>query len=280
MINFKNIVKVLLMAMFICALSGEVRAQSGKGLIDFNNPNEVAKLKQIADDKVNADTQKSGVRDSTYVAPIKTEPKREATDEEIKEALDKQAQEAAENMASNGEVSASFCSSDFGIFSELVQTGQLIFKRLRDLIYVVAGFGIIAVAVGGFFGNLNWKWLGAIIISLVVIATAGELIVLVTGCDEFGSKLITNTLTKPTRMSSTAYMEQYTVESDDLEKGAISWNDDFAKETRKKENDVYGAKSKLDEEGSGGEGTDGGGYNYKGEDLGENFNPYEMGYKN
>lgn len=62
------------------------------------------------------------------------------------------------------------------------------------MIYVVAGFGIIGVAVGGFFGNLNWKWLGAIIIALVVIATTGELINAITGCTEFTSSMITDTL--------------------------------------------------------------------------------------
>ena len=91
-----------------------------------------------------------------------------------------------------------FCgASDGGVFRELVMTGQKIFNRLRDLIYVVAGFGIIGVAVGGFFGNMNWKWLGAIVISLVVIATAGEVVVLITGCDEFDDELITNTLVNP-----------------------------------------------------------------------------------
>lgn len=98
---------------------------------------------------------------------------------------------------SNVEQDASFCGDDVGAFRELVLTGQKIFNRLRDLIYVVAGFGIIAVAVGGFFGNLNWKWLGAIVISLVVIASAGELIVLLTGCEQYGTDLITNTLEKP-----------------------------------------------------------------------------------
>ena len=86
------------------------------------------------------------------------------------------------------------CSKDLGLFSGLINTGNKIFKGLRDLIYVVAGFGIIGVAVGGFFGNLNWKWLGAIIIALVVIATTGELINAITGCTEFTSSMITDTL--------------------------------------------------------------------------------------
>ena len=105
----------------------------------------------------------------------------------------------------------SFCATNQGVFGELLKTGRTIFNRLRDLIYVVAGFGIIAVAVGGFFGNLNWKWLGAIVISLVVIATAGELIVMITGCTDYGSSLITNTLKDPTETMTTAdYNANYT----------------------------------------------------------------------
>lgn len=86
------------------------------------------------------------------------------------------------------------CSSNQGIFSGLIETGSKVFNGLRDLIYVVAGFGIIGVAVGGFFGNLNWKWLGAIVISLVVIATTGELISAITGCENFTNAMIADTL--------------------------------------------------------------------------------------
>lgn len=86
------------------------------------------------------------------------------------------------------------CTKNSGLFSGLINTGKKIFEGLRDLIYVVAGFGIIGVAVGGFFGNLNWKWLGAIVIALVVIASTGELIVAITGCQEFTQNLITDTL--------------------------------------------------------------------------------------
>lgn len=86
------------------------------------------------------------------------------------------------------------CSTDYGLFSGLIDAGRKIFNGLRELIYVVAGFGIIGVAVGGFFGNLNYKWLGAIVISLVIIASTGELIYSITGCETFTTKAITDTL--------------------------------------------------------------------------------------
>ena len=86
------------------------------------------------------------------------------------------------------------CDANSGLFQGLIDTGKKIFMGIRDLIYVVAGFGIMAVAIGGFFGTLNWKWLGAIVISLVVIATTGELINMITGCKEFTKQMITDTL--------------------------------------------------------------------------------------
>ena len=70
---------------------------------------------------------------------------------------------------------------DSGLFSELIDKGAEICTGMRDIVYVVAGFGIIGVAVGGLFGNLNWKWLSAIIIGLVVIAVTAAFVQYVTG---------------------------------------------------------------------------------------------------
>lgn len=70
-----------------------------------------------------------------------------------------------------------------GIFGDLTKKGGEIFTGLQDIIFIVAGFGIIGVGVSGFFGNLNWKWLGAIIIGLMVIATTAAIIKTVTGED-------------------------------------------------------------------------------------------------
>lgn len=80
-----------------------------------------------------------------------------------------------------------------GIFGDLTSKGAEIFTGLRDIIFIVAGFGIIGVGVSGFFGNLNWKWLGAIIIGLMVIAATAGIIDTVTG-EKITSKHIEDTL--------------------------------------------------------------------------------------
>ncbi|MBQ8870120.1 MAG: hypothetical protein IJ019_01940 [Alphaproteobacteria bacterium] len=67
-------------------------------------------------------------------------------------------------------VSSILCATNaYAVFENLTNTGWEVFGGMRKIIFGAAGFGIIAVAIGGFFGVLNWKWLSAIIIGLVVI---------------------------------------------------------------------------------------------------------------
>lgn len=84
--------------------------------------------------------------------------------------------------------------SSGGLFATLIQSGIEIFKGMREIIFAVAGFGIMAVAIGGFFGNLNWKWLSAIIIGLMVTATASALINYMVDYDAVTDDMITDTL--------------------------------------------------------------------------------------
>jgi type IV secretory pathway VirB2 component (pilin) len=72
-------------------------------------------------------------------------------------------------------LSSILCATDsYAVFENLTRTGGEIFEGMKGIIFGAAGFGIIAIAIGSFFGALNWKWLSAIIIGLVVIsATAG-----------------------------------------------------------------------------------------------------------
>ncbi len=78
-------------------------------------------------------------------------------------------------------ISPSYAQENTGLFGELIAKGVEIFNGMRDIIYIVSGLGIIAVSIGGFFGNLNWKWLSAIIIGLMVIGLTGGIITFLTG---------------------------------------------------------------------------------------------------
>lgn len=81
-----------------------------------------------------------------------------------------------------------------GLFTELTQRGAEIFNGMREIIYAVAGFGIVAIAIGGFFGNFNWKWLGAIIIGLMVIALTAGIINYMVEADVITPDMIADTL--------------------------------------------------------------------------------------
>lgn len=74
-------------------------------------------------------------------------------------------------------LSSILCAADsYAVFENLTSTGAEIFTGMKSVIFAAAGFGIIAVAITGLFGALNWKWLTAIVIGVVVIAaTAGLL---------------------------------------------------------------------------------------------------------
>ena len=67
------------------------------------------------------------------------------------------------------------------VFGTLIAKGSEIFTGMREIIFAVSGFGIIAVAVGGFFGNLNWKWLSAIGIGLFILSTTSAIVTYMVG---------------------------------------------------------------------------------------------------
>ena len=55
-------------------------------------------------------------------------------------------------------------------FDSLIKSGTDIFKGLRKIIYPASAIGIICICIAGCFGSINWKWLTAIVIGLVVIS--------------------------------------------------------------------------------------------------------------
>jgi type IV secretory pathway VirB2 component (pilin) len=71
-----------------------------------------------------------------------------------------------------------FCFADpsYAAFKSLTSSGEKIFKGLRKIIYPASAVGIITVCMGGFFGNVNWKWLTAIVIGLIVISACSAFV--------------------------------------------------------------------------------------------------------
>lgn len=88
------------------------------------------------------------------------------------------------------------------LFSDLSNHGLYIFGGMREIIYAVSGFGIVAIAIGGFFGTLNWKWLVAIIIGLVVIALTAGIINYMVDSNVITDDMITDSLIKGTSLNN------------------------------------------------------------------------------
>lgn len=97
-------------------------------------------------------------------------------------------------------VLAMFClvsssENSYALFENLTKSGSEIFEGMKGIIYAVTGFGIIGIAAGSFFGNgLNWKWLSAIIIGLIVIAGTAGVLQYIGGSDATSSIAIQDTL--------------------------------------------------------------------------------------
>lgn len=82
----------------------------------------------------------------------------------------------------------------YALFENLTQSGSEIFEGLKGIIFAVTGFGIVGIAVGSFFGSVNWKWLSAIMIGLMIIAGTAGLLKFIGGDDAASSIAIQDSL--------------------------------------------------------------------------------------
>jgi len=49
---------------------------------------------------------------------------------------------------------------------------QGVFKGVRNIFYVLGCFGLIAIAIGGLMGKINFKWLAYLAAGLAIVAAA------------------------------------------------------------------------------------------------------------
>lgn len=148
---------------------------------------EEAKRAAAKEQTANTQPQAVGIISSASNAPAQTT----ASISSVSSGLTGSASVGHSVSASSFSSSAPAAAS--GLFGTLTAKGAEIFIGLREIIFAVAGFGITAVAIGGFFGAINWKWLSAIIIGLVVISTTSAIINYMVDSD-ITSGMITDTL--------------------------------------------------------------------------------------
>ncbi len=77
-------------------------------------------------------------------------------------------------------------SSAFDIVLEKVIAA---FTDSKLIIFVIGGFGLIAVAFLAIFGKVHWKWFAGLLIGLAVVAGAGMVVDYATGSGDMQTSL-------------------------------------------------------------------------------------------
>lgn len=62
------------------------------------------------------------------------------------------------------------------VFSTLQTKGENLFTNVRNITFIGGGLGLIGIAVMGYFGRFNFKWLFASAGGLILAAVAGSAI--------------------------------------------------------------------------------------------------------
>ncbi len=66
-------------------------------------------------------------------------------------------------------------------FDIVLQKVTAAFTDSKLVIFVIGGFGLIAVAFLAIFGKVHWKWFAGLLIGLAVVAGAGMVVDYATG---------------------------------------------------------------------------------------------------
>lgn len=51
-----------------------------------------------------------------------------------------------------------------------------VFEKVKSIIFVLGGFGLVAVAFLAIFGKVNWKWFAGLAVGLAILAAANAVV--------------------------------------------------------------------------------------------------------
>lgn len=58
-----------------------------------------------------------------------------------------------------------------------------VFMNVKSIIFIVGGFGLVALAFFAIFGKVKWSWFAGLAVGLAILAAAGAIIEYATGED-------------------------------------------------------------------------------------------------
>lgn len=56
-----------------------------------------------------------------------------------------------------------------------------VFKNVKTIVFVIGGFGLVALAFQAIFGKVKWPWFAGLAFGLAVLAAAGAIVDYATG---------------------------------------------------------------------------------------------------
>ena len=65
---------------------------------------------------------------------------------------------------------------DSSVFSVAVTKLSDLFKNTKSVLFIIGGFGLVALAFQAIFGKLKWAWFAALALGLAVVAAAGKIV--------------------------------------------------------------------------------------------------------
>ena len=61
------------------------------------------------------------------------------------------------------------------------QKAVSVFKAVKTIVFVVGGFGLVALAFQAIFGKVKWPWFAGLAVGLAILAAAGAIVDYATG---------------------------------------------------------------------------------------------------
>lgn len=88
-----------------------------------------------------------------------------------------------------GSVNSAYAVSSGDLMGTAQGKAVAVFLSVKKIIFVVGGFGLVALAFMAIFGKLDWKKFAMLAVGLAILAAAGAIVDYATGATEGSSNL-------------------------------------------------------------------------------------------